>query len=198
MKRAISVVLAVLLLAPSVRAELRLVTQIEDEVTAGKKIFVDARAESMCMDLPLTDSVCLPVERLIGSRGRLANMRDIRWFLGTLGITGNETAIVVADDSRRRDIVAAVLYLAGQREVIRAVTSVSGLLRQGQLQRGRTRGAALFRVAVFEQPVRDRFLVPTTFHSLHPEVATFLARFSEKISTGTLDPFRWPIEVVRP
>ena len=195
MKPTISAILAVLLLVPSVRAELRLVTHLEDEVTAGEKITVDARAESTCIDLALTDGVCLPVERLIGRRGRLANMRDIRWLLGTLGMTGNETAIVVADDPRRRDIVAAVLYLAGQREIIRAVMSVSDLLRQGQLQRGRTQGAALFRVAVFEQPVRDRFLVPVVSHSPYPTVDTFLTRFSERISTGTQDPFQWPIQV---
>lgn len=198
MKLMIAAVFLVVFLVAPVQAELSLFSQIPEDIPPEGRIFVDARPESACIGQSLAESVCLPVELFVSAEGRLANLRDIRWLLGALGMTGGEIALVISDDPQRRDIVAAVLYLAGQRKVIRSRLPVSSLLQKGQLQRGPSRRAAFFRVVVFQEHVRDRWLVATKHHSAYPDVVASLAHFSEAFSIGTQESFQWPILVAEP
>ena len=46
-------------------------------------------------------------------------MRDVRWLLGSYGLTGDEQVVIYADQERTRDAMAAIFYLAGQDQVSR-------------------------------------------------------------------------------
>ena len=194
MQRAISLTLLVVVLAPSVQAESNLSMISGYALTTGNEKLIDARTEKVCIENALADAICLPTERFIGTYGRIANMRDIRWLLGALGLTGAETVIVFADDPQRRDTVTAVLYLAGQKKLIRVIEPVSRLLEHGGLRRGNSRIAALFRISVFEVPVRTVFLKPGQFDPSGLNVAGLLASYTESVAGGNRDPFLWPVQ----
>ncbi|ESQ16173.1 MAG: rhodanese-like domain-containing protein [Thiohalocapsa sp. PB-PSB1] len=79
---------------------------------------LDTRPESSCRERSLVGAICLPVEAFFGPYRRLASVRDITWVLGTAGLRGDESVFVFGIDPVRRDAVAALLYLAGQAQVL--------------------------------------------------------------------------------
>ncbi len=80
-------------------------------------VVVDSRPLALCRKGSLKGARCIPAGDLLGPHRRLPNLFDIRWALGTAGLTGTETVLVVGDEPTARDFVAGILYLAGQREV---------------------------------------------------------------------------------
>jgi thiosulfate/3-mercaptopyruvate sulfurtransferase len=80
-------------------------------------VVVDSRPLALCQKGSLKGARCIPAGDLLGPHRRLPNLFDIRWALGTAGLTGAETVLVVGDEPTARDFVAGILYLAGQREV---------------------------------------------------------------------------------
>jgi len=121
-------------------------------------VVVDARPLAECRERSLAGARCLPAGDLLGPQRRLPAARDLLWLLGTAGLAGHETVLVVGQDPTARDFVAGVLYAAGQRRVQILTEPVGRALASGAAAGpGRERG--LVREAVFEAPMRDRLLV---------------------------------------
>ncbi len=92
------------------------VTSPHDPRVAGA-VIVDTRAVSVCGRRSLAGAHCLSPEDVLGPHGRLADFRDILWVLGADGLSGKGTVLVAGDSPDRRDFVAGLLYLAGQKQV---------------------------------------------------------------------------------
>lgn len=116
---------------------------------------IDTRPQQQCLTDSLAGAHCLPLEDLFGPHHRLANIRDIAWVFGTLGLRGDETLSVVGNDPRRRDVVAALLHLAGQAQVQVVTVSLDHLLAAAQRPHaaGRTRG--MVRNPIYQARARE-------------------------------------------
>jgi hypothetical protein len=121
------------------------------KVGAGETV-IDTRPLADCKRASLPGARCLPAEEFLGPQRRLPSERDILWLLGTAGLDGSETALVVGQDATARDFVAGLLYLAGQKSV-RILTGPLPRLAGGGQERG------MVRSAVWTAPMRDRLWV---------------------------------------
>lgn len=121
----------------------------------GTYVLVDTRPLAQCETATLKDARCLPARELFGQGGRLAALASIRWLLGAMGLEGHEHVVVAGRPGLRdREVVGAVLYLAGQRKV----SILMPPLRVGERgQGGVVRGAA--REMVYTPAMRDRLAV---------------------------------------
>lgn len=121
--------------------ELRYIQDLGAVAGANTKL-VDTRPEALCRAASIAGAVCLPPEAFFGPHRRLASFRDISWVLGTAGLRGDETVLVLGDDPVRRDAVAALIYLSGQSQVAVLDGPVDAQLRaSGSAQAaGRIRG----------------------------------------------------------
>ncbi len=116
---------------------------------------VDTRPGEACRERSLKGARCLSPADFLGPHRRLAAVPDILWVLGTAGLTGEETVLVVGDEPTARDFVAGLLHLSGQRQVavLRARFSRGVGLPPDSLGRGTTRG--MVREKIFQAPARD-------------------------------------------
>lgn len=123
-------------------------------VGAGETV-IDSRPLVDCKRASLPGARCLPAEEFLGPQRRLPSERDILWLLGTAGLAGSETALVVGQDATARDFVAGLLYLAGQK----SVHILSGPMPRldGRAEGGQERG--MVRSAVRTAPMRDSLWV---------------------------------------
>lgn len=130
------------------------VRSLADAADRDAAVVVDTRALADCRVRSLAGARCLPADDLLGPQRRLASTRDLLWLLGTMGLSGRETVIVVGQDAVSRDFVAGLLYVAGQRRVRILAEPVARLLGTGAAAApGRERG--MVRETVFEAPMRD-------------------------------------------
>lgn len=121
-------------------------------------VVVDARPLAACREKSLVGARCLPAADFLGPHNRLPNARDLLWLLGTAGLSGSESVLVVGQDAVTRDFVAGLLHVAGQRRVRVLAEPVGRLLAGGgDNSAGRERG--MVREAVYEAPMRDDLLV---------------------------------------
>lgn len=166
--------LALLLLVPALRAapasadEFSYVRDAAPLLRAGAAV-VDTRPLAACRERSLKGARCLPPAEFLGPHGRLGAIPDLLWVLGTAGLSGEETVLVVGEEPAARDFVAGLLHLAGQRRVAVLLAPMSqGLaLPTESFAVGTARG--IVRNKVFQAPVReDRWL-------LRSELATRLA-----------------------
>ena len=123
-------VLAVLFVALSAGAAedftyVRAAAQTEAAVIVDARPFADCRAKS------LADARCLPAGDFLGPQRRLPSARDLLWLLGTAGLSGEESVLVVGQDAAARDFVAGLLWVAGQRSVHVLTEPVGRLLEGG-------------------------------------------------------------------
>jgi len=130
-------------------AEIRYATAPVDGTT-----IVDARSQADCLQGSLPGARCLPSSSLVGGDGQLIGAKALLWRLGTLGLSGAEQVLVVGEDATDRDMVGAVLYLAGMPKVSVLLRPVSRLVAEAP---GQVPGAV--RSAVFSAPMRDKQLV---------------------------------------
>lgn len=157
-------ILATLLLAPAVAAaaagavgDFDYVRSVPDARGAGF-VVVDARPLAECRERTVAGARCLPADELLGPQRRLPAGRDLLWLLGTAGLAGHETVLVVGREATARDFVAGLLYVAGQRRVRILTEPVARVLAGGEAAApGRERG--IVRETVFEAPMRDELLV---------------------------------------
>lgn len=122
-------------------------------------VLLDVRPLAVCRERSLQGARCLPADDLLRPDGRLADFGGILWALGTAGLEGGETVAVFGAQSVRRDFVAGVLLVAGQRRVI-AVSAPASELMQGKwrpIGPGRARG--MLRDPIWQAPMRDHLLV---------------------------------------
>ncbi|MCW2306652.1 rhodanese-like domain-containing protein [Rhodobium gokarnense] len=104
-----------------------------------------------------TEPRCVPIAAVIGPNGRLASFRDVAWFLGTVGLDGSETVLVIGARERDRDAVAGLLHLAGQKGVLVWQRPINALGEDFATVSGRISEPA--RRAVFREPTRDDRIV---------------------------------------
>jgi thiosulfate/3-mercaptopyruvate sulfurtransferase len=123
-------------------------------LNAGATV-VDSRPLALCRKRSLEGARCLPADDFLGPHRRLPALFDVRWALGTAGLTGGETVLVAGDEPTARDFVAGLLYLAGQREVaiLRAPIGRDSGGPSGVRAPGTARG--MTREKVFQAPARD-------------------------------------------
>ena len=147
-------------------------------------VFVDAGTVTKCLETAHPGALCLSLDRVLNKEGRLANMRDVRWLLGSFGLTGDERVVIYADDEKTRDAMAAVLYLAGQDRVGRLINSAQvDFTGQGV-------AGALSRRALFVGKVRLGNLQPAPFGRVSS------AQLADFVSDLNRDPsalFMWPV-----
>lgn len=151
------------------RAELAYVASADGGTDAGN-VLIDTRPQSRCLAGSLAGARCLPPEDFFGPHHRLASIRDIAWVFGTAGLRGDETVQVAGDDPRRRDVVAALLHLAGQAQVRVLTTPLSDMLADPVLPRGAGRGRGMVRDPVYQAEAREGQWV------LRDELAGWLSR----------------------
>ena len=147
-------------------------------------VFVDAGAVAACLKAARAGALCLSLDRVLNPAGRLANMRDVRWLLGSYGLTGDEQVVIYADDEKTRDAMAAVFYLAGQDRVGRLINSAQVDLT------GKGVAGALSRRVLFVGNVRLENLQPAPFGRVSS------AQLAEFVSHLNRDPgalFMWPV-----
>ena len=147
-------------------------------------VVVDARPGPECLKATIPGALCLSLDNVLNVKGRLANIRDIRWLLGSFGLSGNEYVVIFADEAVRRDGMATILYLAGQARVSRLDEGVAVELV------GRGRSGALSREVSFSQNVRIRHLIPAPLGRMEK---TELAEFVAEVNRDASAPFPWPM-----
>lgn len=124
-------------------------------------VVLDVRPLADCERASVPGARCLPAGDLLGPHGRLPSFRQIAWLLGTLGLSGRETLVVAGERAQRRDFVAGILYLAGQRRV---------LILQRPLQ------AALHAAGLAETPGRPRSLLADPIYQGRPRARLIVWR----------------------
>lgn len=147
-------------------------------------VFVDARADEKCLQGTRPGALCLSLDKVLNAEGRLANMRDVRWLLGSYGLIGIEHVAIYADDAKIRDSLAAIFYLAGQDRVSRLVEDAKVDLN------GRGITGALSRQNLFVGKVRVSHLQSASFGRIS---TTKLAEFVGDLSQDPHALFAWPV-----
>jgi len=125
-------------------------------------VVIDSRAGNACANGSVTRdggaARCLPIAAVTGPHGRLASFRDIHWRLGTLGLDGSETVLIVGDRQGDRDAVGALLFLAGQRTVLIWSRPIDDLIAAGFAAIPGKEGEPA-RTAIYQAPMRDARVV---------------------------------------
>lgn len=160
-------------------------------LATGETAIVDTRPIAECRRATLPGALCLPAGELLGPRRQLPAERDLLWLLGTLGLDGNESVLVVGDTASGRDFVGGVLYLAGQRKVRILDRALSPRLAGvAGAAPGRERG--LSRTAVYTRPMRDELWIvhegeldaASGAAILAPDAYAAIIRFTRHIAAG--------------
>jgi len=122
-------------------------------------LVVDTRARVVCEHRSFAGARCLPATDLLGPDGELPSFADIFWALGTAGIDGSETILVIGDKPLARDFVAGLLYLCGQARVEILNSSIEKGLRTGLRHAGQGRPRGILRQRIYHARMRDELLV---------------------------------------
>jgi len=149
---------AVALARVGLASHLAAIGTIPDPLVAGA-VVVDTRPVATCTHQSLAGARCLPPREFLGPHGRLVNMRDIRWLLGTAGLSGSETVVVVGDHMTSENFVAGVLYLAGQKRIEVAYRSVTPWLAAHPKAASAGSAHGMFRQPVYAAWPRTRLMV---------------------------------------
>lgn len=137
------------------------VASVIDYVSSAEghwKQIVDTRPEAVCRKATLPGARCLPVNEFIGPHKRLVNISGILWLLGSAGLTGEEHLLVIGDRPEQKELMAGLLYLAGQKRISvlkPAVKAVAG--ERKELKPGRNRSKT--REVVYAAPMRDQHVL---------------------------------------
>jgi thiosulfate/3-mercaptopyruvate sulfurtransferase len=144
---------------------------VQQPAAAGPNpTLIDTRAEASCVAATVPTSVCLPAEAFFGPHRRLASARDISWVLGTAGLHGNETVLVLGADPIRRDAVAGLLFLSGQKTVFILNAPMHEAFGQSESDWTPGRARGILREAIHRGPWRDTDII------LRSELAHSLAQ----------------------
>ena len=84
---------------------------------ASNVVAIDVRSEKLCLKGTLSGARCLQYSDFFGPHGRLINFPDLLWLLGSSGLSGDEHLLVFGVSPEKRDFVAGLLFLAGQKKV---------------------------------------------------------------------------------
>lgn len=135
-------------------------------VATSHDVIIDTRPLSSCRKSSLEGAMCLPVEDVMAPNRRLANWSGLLWLLGTAGLTGEERILVVGEQPARREVIAALLFLAGQSRVSLLESKVSELIADAdQSYNGAAR--ATTRTSVYKARMRsDLIVLRSELHTL--------------------------------
>ena len=124
------------------------------QVPRGAVRLVDVRAKAACEHASLPGARCLPAASLFRPHGRPPGFHALRWLLGTIGLAGSERVLVFGASARQAASVGALLFLAGQRDVM-------VLDHAPSIPPGAPPGAprSLVSETIFTAPMRDTLLV---------------------------------------
>jgi len=148
-----------LALSPACLAQTNVLRHVDMHRITEKTTIVDTRERSGCEQRSLAGALCLPATDLMGNRGQLPNFADIFWALGTAGLDGSETVLVVGNDAAERDFVAGVLYLCGQARIEVLDASVSSVLLSGRYRAGQGIPRKMLRQRIYRASMRDSALI---------------------------------------
>ncbi len=130
-------------------------------------ILLDVRPQEFCGKQNLPGARCIPVSDFFGPHGRLVNFPDLKWLLGTVGLSGSENVVVAGTSPVERDFVAGILFLAGQQKVTILANPI-----QKEIDKTKNQTPGLIRnktrLAVHHTPIRDELII------LRNEMATLL------------------------
>lgn len=131
-------------------------------------VVIDTRKQSQCMQRSLAGAHCLPATDLLGPTGALPNFADIYWALGTVGLDGSETVLIVGNNTGARNFVAGVLYLCGQARVEILKPRITQVLGAGKLHTGPGLPRAILRQRIYRADMRDNaMLLPRELQRLN-------------------------------
>jgi len=131
----------------------------EAATVSSRPTLIDSRTEARCRAATVPGAVCLPPEAFFGPHRRLASVRDISWVLGSAGLRGDEAVLVLGDDPVRRDAIAALLYLAGQSQVLVLNAPMDELAGRADVAWTPGRPRAILREPIHLGPWRDELIV---------------------------------------
>jgi thiosulfate/3-mercaptopyruvate sulfurtransferase len=123
-------------------------------IQAGQTI-VDARPPEECEARSLAGARCLAAVDFLGPHHRLAAFADIAWLLGTAGLSGSETLLVIGDDATERDFVAGLLHAMGQKQVRVLTEPATRLVSAGTLATAPGTARGTTRKTIYVAPARD-------------------------------------------
>lgn len=152
--RIVTWVISFAALSAAEAGELEYVRDIEN-FSVDQQIVIDTRPAARCTENSLAGARCLPATDFIGPHSRLAAFVDIGWLLGSAGLTGNESLLVVGDKAVNRDFVAGVLHVMGQRRVRVLSQSVSRIIGSKSLPLGTGSARAATRERVYSAAARS-------------------------------------------
>ena len=131
---------------------------VRSATVADGEVIVDTRVLAECRAKSLAGARCLPADDFLGPHRRMPSARDLLWVLGTAGLSGDESVLVIGQDVTARDFVAGLLYIAGQRRV-RVLTEPVGRALEGGAAASAGQERSMIRQTVFVAPMRDDALV---------------------------------------
>lgn len=142
-----------------------------------KIVVVDLRDEKACEHASLPGARCLPASSLFDKTNHPLTFYALRWLLGTIGLTGQETVVLYAGNMNNTTWAAAgLLYLAGQNTVAVLDTNLAPLTAPGQPR-------SFSREAVYTAPMRDALL---RFKKTSPPLGVQLAAFAHNGGTKAI------------
>lgn len=132
------------------------------EAVAGKGfVILDTRVGEACAKRSLSGARCLPARDILGPRNALPLFANVLWFLGTAGLDGSESVLIVGEDAVDRDLVAGLLYLAGQARIAVAMAPVSRMLASADARAEPGLARDITRRAVYRgRPREDAIVFP--------------------------------------
>ena len=152
----ISLLLFLLLSAASQAENATPVVAYRSEPGVAFDRIIDTRTADLCRKNSLAGARCLPPEDVLGPYRRMPNVSGLLWLLGSAGLRGDEHVLVVGDDRNRRDFIAGLLYLAGQKRVLVLNTRITG---RTEYQTGAGSLRSRIRETVFVAPMRAERIV---------------------------------------
>jgi len=150
---------------------------VSDTSDVSQAHIIDVRTVDECEHSALPHARCLPMDNFVSPTGKVIDFHALRWLLGTVGLSGAETVVVVGATTDNARTVGALLYLAGQKRVLMLDTP---LQPHTDAPGGDTR--SLSREAVFTAPMRDIHLLTHTQRDTTHQ--TSLAQFALAVGRG--------------
>lgn len=123
---------------------------ISDLSEAGQSRVIDLRDEKSCMDGSLLHARCLPLGHFIDPTGKAIGFHALRWLLGTVGLTGEESVLLIGESEAAAQKVGVLLHRAGQQRVLMFDKPFRA---QANASPGMSR--SISRETVFTAPMRD-------------------------------------------
>lgn len=128
-------------------------------LAASAATVVDTRPDGQCQRATIAGAHCLSPADLLGPHGRLPSFRQINWVLGTAGLAGRGTVVVVGRNPVWRDFVAGMLFLCGQPRVWVMTQPVDALLKTSAVNQGPGRARAILAAPLFTAAARSTLVV---------------------------------------